>query len=53
MTRIRRFVENVRGTTSIEYALIAVFLSVLIVVGATAIGTQLTVKFTKVSGNLN
>ena len=53
MARIKRFVESARGATSIEYALIAVFVSVLIVGGTTAIGTQLSLRFAKVSGNLN
>ncbi len=37
------------GATSIEYALIASLLSVVIVVGAAAVGTQLNVIFTDIS----
>ncbi len=53
MTMIRRFVRDARGASSIEYALIAVFVSVLVVGGATAIGTKLSARFAAVSGNLH
>ncbi len=53
MTRIRRFVESERGTTSIEYALIAIIVSIVIVGGSTAIGTKLSRTFANVSGNLS
>ncbi len=36
-----RFFRNQSGATAIEYALIAVFLSILIVAGVTSIGTTL------------
>jgi Flp pilus assembly pilin Flp len=36
------------GTTVIEYALIAMFLSILIVAGATSIGTTLSTFFESV-----
>ena len=53
MMTIRRFVGSALGATSIEYALIAGFVSILVVVGATAIGTKLSQRFVTVSGNLN
>ena len=53
MARIRRFVGSARGTTSIEYALIAVIVSLVIVGGSTTIGTKLSRTFANVSGNLS
>lgn len=41
------------GATSIEYAMIGALVSILILTGATAIGTKLITKFTPISGNLN
>jgi pilus assembly protein Flp/PilA len=38
---LSRFVRDRRGATAIEYALIAVFLSILIVAGVTSIGSTL------------
>ena len=46
---IRRFLRSTAGVTSIEYAVIAVLVSVSIVVGASAIGTRLRGVFTSVS----
>ena len=50
---IRRFLRDTSGATAIEYCLIAGFVSILIVTGATAIGTRLNAKFTLVSSGLN
>ena len=50
---IRRFVCDTSGATAIEYCLIAGLVSILIVTGATAIGTRLNVKFSLVATGLN
>ena len=47
-----RFAADARGATAIEYALIASLVSMVIVAGVTAIGTQLSTVFISVSGNL-
>ncbi len=53
MPLFSRFLRDTRAATSIEYAMIAAFLSVLIIAGATAIGTRLQSKFVNVSNNLS
>ena len=50
---IRRFLRDPSGATAIEYCFIAGLVSILIVTGATAIGTRLNVKFSFVSNGLN
>ena len=44
-----RFAKNESGATAIEYGLIAALIAVVIIGGATAIGTQLNAKFTTIS----
>jgi Flp pilus assembly pilin Flp len=41
MAHIRKFLADRRGTTSIEYGVIGVMLSIVIVTGLTSIGTKL------------
>ena len=41
----RSFVSDTRGATAIEYAMIASFISIMIVAGASAIGTQVKTFF--------
>jgi pilus assembly protein Flp/PilA len=53
MRTIRRFLFDERAATAIEYAFIAGLISVAIVLGATAIGTNLSSKFNAVASNLN
>ena len=48
-----RFVENESGATAIEYGLIAALISVVIIATITAVGTQLTATFSKVSTALS
>lgn len=48
----KRFVKNDSGATSIEYALIAAFLSLAVITGAQAIGLDLANIFDNVSGTL-
>ena len=50
---IRRFWADTSGATAIEYCFIAGLISIVIVAGATAIGTKLNGKFTSVAGGLN
>jgi pilus assembly protein Flp/PilA len=49
-----KFLADQRGATAIEYCLIAVFLSVAIVAGARAIGTNINSNmYGPIAGNLN
>jgi pilus assembly protein Flp/PilA len=52
MTVVIAFWRNESGATAIEYALIAGFIALLIVAGATSIGTKLSKKLAPISGNL-
>lgn len=53
MTIIRTFWRDTNGATAIEYAMIAGFLSILIVVGVRVIGTNLSTKyFAPIASNL-
>ena len=45
MGLIRKFIDDERGITSIEYGVIGVMISILIVTGATLIGSNLRTKF--------
>ncbi len=45
---MNRFLRDEKGATSIEYALIAVLVSIVIVGGATLVGTTLRSTFTSV-----
>ena len=47
-----KFVGDDAGATAIEYCLIAVGLSIVIVVAVNGIGTQLNTKFTSVNSSL-
>ena len=42
---LTRFAKDESGATAIEYGLIATLIAVAIIVGATALGTQLNVVF--------
>ncbi|MDW5316484.1 Flp family type IVb pilin [Rhizobium sp. PL01] len=47
MTKIfARFMKDESGATAIEYGLIAALISVALITGATALGSQLNVVFT-------
>jgi len=52
MTLGLRFLKDDGGATAIEYALIAGFVSIMIVAGATAVGTSLDTKFNVVADGL-
>jgi pilus assembly protein Flp/PilA len=47
-----RFMRDESGATAIEYALIAGFISIVIVAAVQAIGTSLNTTFSSVSGAL-
>jgi len=51
MTVCRRFGNDTRGTTAVEYAIIAATLSIAIIVAVNAIGTQVGVMFTNVKNS--
>ena len=45
----QRFAQNESGATAVEYGLIAALIGVVIILGATALGTQLNAKFQAVA----
>jgi len=49
--KARSFWRDEHGATAIEYTLIAGFIGVAIVVGATAVGTKLNGFFSTLAGN--
>jgi pilus assembly protein Flp/PilA len=51
-TLIGRFFRNEDGATSIEYALIASLISIVIVGGAMSLGDKLNATYTKVADKL-
>jgi pilus assembly protein Flp/PilA len=44
-----RFAQNESGATAVEYGLIAALIGVVIILGATALGTALNSKFATIS----
>jgi pilus assembly protein Flp/PilA len=50
--RLAKFLRDQSAATSIEYALVASVISIVIVTAAGTIGTQLNAKFTSVSSSL-
>jgi pilus assembly protein Flp/PilA len=49
---LRRFVDDDRGATAIEYGLIAAGIAVAIIVTVQVLGTQLDTTFSSVSSSL-
>jgi pilus assembly protein Flp/PilA len=49
MQHCRNFIDDASGATAIEYGLIAGFLSIVIVVGVSIIGTSLESTFVSVA----
>jgi len=47
---LQRFGKDKAGVTSIEYALVAVFIAVVIVTAVTLVGTNLTPVFNTIAG---
>ncbi len=50
---LNRFINNESGATAIEYGLIAGLIAVVIIGGATAVGTRISAKFTTISTTLS
>ncbi|WP_296600331.1 Flp family type IVb pilin [Phenylobacterium sp.] len=50
---VTRFLKDESGATAIEYGLIAALISVVIIGGVTAIGTNLDKTFTSISSKLS
>ncbi|MGE5512287.1 MAG: Flp family type IVb pilin [Bacteroidota bacterium] len=46
--KLRRFIDDVSGATAVEYAFLAVLISVVLVAAATSIGTELATVFNNV-----
>jgi pilus assembly protein Flp/PilA len=49
---IAKFLSDQSGATAIEYCLIAVGISIVILVAVNSIGTQVNTKFTSVNSSL-
>lgn len=47
---IRQFARDEEGVTAIEYGLIASLVALAIIIGATALGTQLNALFNYIAG---
>jgi pilus assembly protein Flp/PilA len=45
MQGVNRFIRDEEGVTAIEYGLLAALIAVMIIAGATVIGTQLDITF--------
>lgn len=52
MTRIMNFLREEEGVTAIEYGLIAALIAVVIIAGATLVGTGVNNTFTTVAGKM-
>ena len=50
---INKFLGDKNGATAIEYGLIAALIAVAIIAGVTAVGTQLSTAFGKVSTSIS
>jgi len=50
---VARLVNDEQGQDLIEYALLATFVSLVAIVGATALGTALNNWYSKVASNVN
>ena len=50
---MKQFVRDEEGVTAIEYGLIAALIAVVIIAGATLVGTNLNALFTKIAGFLD
>ena len=51
-TLFTRFAKDESGATAIEYGLIATLIAVAIIIGATAVGTQLNTTFGNIAQSL-
>jgi len=48
-----RFIRNESGATAVEYGLIAALIGVVIIAGATALGTALNQKFSDIGSTVS
>ena len=48
-----QFLKDESGATAIEYGLIAALIAVVIIAGATTLGTTLSAKFNTIAGNVS
>ena len=53
LSLIKRFYRNERGATATEYAMLIVFISLAIAVGAQTLGTDLSNMFSNVGNTLS
>jgi pilus assembly protein Flp/PilA len=53
MIRVSAFIKDEKGTTAIEYGLIASLISVAAIVAFTSVGSKLSRTFGYVAGQLN
>jgi pilus assembly protein Flp/PilA len=52
LTRLMRLVKEEDGATAIEYGLLAVLISIVMIAGATLVGTNLNSFFTYAAGQI-
>jgi pilus assembly protein Flp/PilA len=52
LVSLRRFLKNEDGATAIEYGLIAALIGVVIITGATTLGSKLNSTFAAVAASL-
>ena len=50
ITAALRFIDDEGGVTAIEYGLIAALIAIVIIAGATLLGTNLNDLFTRIAG---
>jgi pilus assembly protein Flp/PilA len=53
ISSFRRFLQEEKGATAIEYGLIASLIAVVIIGAVSAVGNNLTTTFSEVAGNLH
>jgi pilus assembly protein Flp/PilA len=53
MSIVKRFLKNESGATAVEYGLIAALIAVVIIAGATALGSALNAKFTSIGSTVS
>jgi pilus assembly protein Flp/PilA len=53
MTKVfNRFIKDESGATAIEYGLIAALIAVVLIAGATTLGSNLSDKFSAIAGKI-
>ena len=51
--KVAQIKRDERGVTAIEYALIAALIGIVIILGATAVGTQINAKFGTIASSIS